>query len=95
MRNISGYDLIIKPIVTEKSSNIKDLGKYIFKVHSTANKTSIKKSFEMIFKVKVQSVNILHKPSKKKLFKGVKGSRAGYKKAIITTLAKKTIDLGV
>ena len=95
MRNIAAYDLIIKRILTEKSTALEELGKYVFEVPSKSNKMQIKKAVEILFKVKVSSVNILKKPSKNKVFKGTKGVRSGFKKAVVSVSGNKKIELGV
>ena len=87
------YDLIRKPIITEKSTLLGEAGKYIFEVARNAEKNSVKKAIEEIFAVKVKSVNILNQNGKKKRFKGVIGYRSSFKKAIITLEKDSTIDL--
>lgn len=87
------HDLIQTPVVTEKSTVLGEFGKYVFKVSPRANKTSIKKSIETIFSVNITSVNILNQKGKVKKFKGVLGSRAKSKKAIITLEKDQSIDL--
>jgi large subunit ribosomal protein L23 len=94
MKKMISFDLIIEPILTEKSQGFQEMGKYVFKVHSSANKKQIKKSIEEIFKVGVSSVNIIQKPSKNKVFKGKKGVRAGFKKAVVSIVGKQRIELG-
>ena len=95
MRNITAYDLIIRRILTEKSTALEELGKYVFEVRPKSNKMQIKKAVEMLFKVKVLSVNILQKPVKSKVFKGTKGVRSGFKKAVVSVSGGKKIELGV
>ena len=60
------YDNIISPIVTEKSTNLSEQNKIMFKVNKSFNKNSIKKNIEKIFKVEVIKVNIINKKSKTK-----------------------------
>ena len=89
------YDLIRKPIVTEKSSFAAEAGKYIFEVSVDADKNSVKKAVQNIFKVTVAAVNILNVKGKVKFFKGTKGFRKDYKKAIVTLDKGQTIDFSV
>ena len=93
MNKIHLYDKIISPIVTEKSTNISEQSKIIFKVPSKANKKNLKKSIEKIFKVNVTKVNIINKKNRIKLTRGKKIKIRGYKKAIITLKKGQNIDL--
>lgn len=76
------YNILIKPIYSEKSMNAPD--KYAFKVVKEADKTSIKKAVEKLLGAQVKAVNVLNMPGKTKFSKGKKGFRVGYKKAIVT-----------
>ena len=87
------YDKIISPIVTEKSTNISEQNKIIFKVPVDANKKNLKKNIEKIFKVNVTKINIINKKSKTKLTKGRKVKVSGFKKAIVTLKKGQNIDL--
>ena len=87
------YDKIISPIVTEKSTNLSEQNKIIFKVHLKANKKNLKKNIEKIFKVNVTKINIINKKSKTKITKGRKVKVSGYKKAIVTIKKGQNIDL--
>ena len=87
------YDKILFPIVTEKSTNLSDQNKVMFKVPKGANKTNLKKSIEKIFKVNVTKINIINKKRKIKITRGKKVSVKGYKKAIITLKKGQNIDL--
>ena len=93
MNKIHLYDKIISPIVTEKSTNISEQNKIIFKVPTKANKKNLKKSIEKIFKVNVMKVNIINKKNRVKLTRGKKIKIKGYKKAIITLKKSQNIDL--
>tara|TARA_B100001741_G_scaffold301610_1_gene289950 strand:+ start:153 stop:446 length:294 start_codon:yes stop_codon:yes gene_type:complete len=93
MNKIHLYDKIISPIVTEKSTNISEQNKIIFKVPTKANKKNLKKSIEKIFKVNVMKVNIINKKNRVKLTRGKKIKIKGYKKAIITLKKGQNIDL--
>ena len=93
MRKIHLYDKIISPIVTEKSTNLSEQNKIVFKVSNKLNKTILKKNIEKIFKVNVIKVNIINKQPRKKIAKGKKVKIQGYKKAIITLKKGQNIDL--
>ena len=93
MEKLHLYDKIITPLVTEKSTNISEQNKIIFKVHSKANKKNLKNSIEKIFKVNVTKVNIINKKSRVKTTRGKKVRVKGFKKAIITLKKGQTIDL--
>ena len=87
------YDKILTPLVTEKSTNLSEQNKIVFKVPSTANKMNLKKNIEKIFKVNVTKINILNKQNRKKLTRGKKIKVSGFKKAIITLKKGQSIDL--
>jgi len=87
------YDLIRIPVITEKSTSLGEIGKYVFEVSPRANKSSVKKTIEEIFGVKIMSVNISNKKGKIKKFKGFLGHRVDTKRAIVTLLKGQTIDL--
>ncbi len=87
------YDKIISPVVTEKSTNLSDQNKIIFKVPLTANKKNIKNSIEKIFKVNVTKVNVINKKNRIKIARGKKIKIKGYKKALITLKKGQNIDL--
>ena len=93
MNKIHLYDKIISPIVTEKSTNLSEQNKIIFKVPAKANKKNLKKSIEKIFKVNVTKVNIVNKKNRIKTTRGKKIKVKGYKKAIITLKKGQNIDL--
>ena len=87
------YDKILSPLVTEKSTNMSDQNKIIFKVPNKANKIILKKNIEKIFKVNVTKINIINKQPRKKTVRGKKVKVSGYKKAIITLKKGQNIDL--
>ena len=93
MHKIHLYDKIISPVVTEKSTNLSDQNKIVFKVPNSSNKNTIKKSIEKIFKVNVTKINIINKQSRNKITRGRKVKAIGYKKAIITLKKGQSIDL--
>ncbi len=84
MANIQYYDVILKPVVTEKSMNLMSNKEYTFLVHPEANKTMIKEAVEKMFEgTKVQRVNTLNIGGKKKRRGMVVGKTAKTKKAIV------------
>ena len=87
------YDTIVSPLITEKSTNLSAQNKVVFKVTDSANKKSIKKRVEKIFKVNVTKINIINKKSRIKSTRGRKVKVTGYKKAIITLKKGQNIDL--
>ena len=93
MHKFNLYDKILSPIVTEKSTNLSEQNKIVFKVPNSSNKEIIKKNIEKIFKVSVTKVNIINKQSRNKISRGRKVKVKGYKKAIITLKKGQTIDL--
>ena len=93
MEKIHLYDKILFPIVTEKSTNLSEQNKIIFKVHNKANKKNLKTNIEKIFKVNVVKVNIINKKARIKTTRGKKVRVKGFKKAIITLKKGQNIDL--
>ena len=93
MDKIHLYDKILSPMVTEKSTNLSEQNKIVFKVHAGANKTNLKKNIEKIFKVNVTKINIINKQNRTKITKGKKVKVSGFKKAIITLKKGQSIDL--
>ena len=93
MEKIHLYDKILSPIVTEKSTNLSEQNKIIFKVHKKANKKNLKTNIEKIFKVNVIKVNIINKKTRIKTTRGKKVRVKGFKKAIITLQKGQNIDL--
>ena len=87
------YDKILTPIVTEKSTNLSEQNKIVFKVPSTANKKNLATNIEKIFKVNVIKVNIINKKNRIKNTRGKKVKIKGYKKAVITLKKGQNIDL--
>lgn len=88
-------DVIIEPIVSEKSYALSESGAYTFRVHASASKPEIHDAVEKIFNVKVEKVNTLNRKGKRKRNRrtGVLGSRPDTKRAIVTLAEGQTIDL--
>ena len=89
------YDIIKRPITTEKSTNLQQFNQYSFIVSKDSNSFEIKNAIEMIFKVKVNKVNTSILRGKGKTFKGQYGFRKDTKRAIITLDEGNTIDSSV
>ena len=83
----SGYDVILKPIITEQSMDMSADKKQVFKVADTANKTEVRQAVEEIFGVDVAKVNIMNVNGKVKRMGRTVGRTASYKKAIVTLAA--------
>tara|TARA_Y100000590_G_scaffold341569_1_gene389780 strand:- start:1759 stop:2052 length:294 start_codon:yes stop_codon:yes gene_type:complete len=93
MNKIHLFDKILSPMITEKSTNLSEQNKLVFKVPRGSNKKNLKKNIEKIFKVNVTKINIINKQTRRKSTRGRKVKVKGYKKAIITLKKGQTIDL--
>lgn len=87
------YDVIRKPIITEKATMASENGAVVFEVAIDANKPSIKEAVEAIFGVKVKAVNTVVTKGKVKRFRGQLGSRRDVKKAYVTLEEGQAIDV--
>ena len=100
-KNIKKFDItlskaksiIYSPMITEKSTMISQFNHFCFRVNKHSNATEIKLAIQKLFKVKVKKVNIINMMGKTKTFKGTKGKRADFKKAIVTLAQDNTIDI--
>ena len=86
------HDIIIRPVVTEKSSRMMEGNKYTFEVMPAANKIEIRKAIEEVFKVKVSSVHTIKVHSKPKRMGRFLGRTRSWKKAIVTLLPGERIE---
>ncbi len=86
-------DVIIRPVVSEKSYGLMDLNKYTFLVHPDANKTEIKIAVEKIFDVKVTSVNTMNRQGKARRTRVGIGRRAATKRAVVSLAEGQSIDI--
>jgi large subunit ribosomal protein L23 len=93
MVEIRSYDVIIKPIITEKATLLSEHGKVVFQVALDATKKEIAKAVEELFKVKVEKVNTLRVKGKRKRFRGLTGRRNHVKKAVVTLKDGHSIDV--
>ena len=87
------YQVILRPLVTEKATQLSEYNKMVFAVPVNASKVEVKSSIEKIFSVKVKTVNTIILKGKLKRFKGILGKRPNLKKAIVTLAPGNTIDL--
>lgn len=87
------YDVITRPVITEKATMLTELNKIVFRVKPDATKTQVKQAVEALFKVNVVRVNTLNTEGKIKGFRGKLGKREDYKKAIVTLEKGQSIDL--
>ena len=78
------YDVILKPVISERSMDMAPTKKYTFKVAVDANKTEIKQAIEEIFDVEVKKVNVMNMDGKLKRLGRTQGRRSSFKKAIVT-----------
>ena len=86
-------DVLIKPVISEKSYRLVDDGKYTFLVAPDANKTQIRQAVEQVFRVKVTGVNTINRPGKRRRTRYGWGRRPDTKRAIVTLAAGERIDV--
>jgi large subunit ribosomal protein L23 len=86
------YNVIVSPVITEKATKISENNQYVFKVSINSDKKLIKQAIEKLFKVKVKGINTTKVKGKVKIFKGTKGKRADYKKAIVSLKEGENLD---
>lgn len=87
------YDVLVRPIITEKSSKAAELNKLTFAISPRATKQDVKNAVETLFKVEVTKVNTINIDGKVKRFRGKPGQRSTIRKAIVTLAAGQSIDL--
>ena len=96
MRSLNAFSTIVRPVVSEKSTVLAELGKYVFEVAPDANKIQIKHAIEEVFsnkKVQVLTVNIVRVPGKERRRGRSVGMTRSWKKAIVTLRAGQRLDL--
>jgi large subunit ribosomal protein L23 len=93
MAKPSHYDVILSPVITEKSTLLSEHNQVVFKVASTATKPQIKAAVEALFKVKVKSVNTIVRKGKLKAFRGIRAIQSDNKRAIVTLEGGHSIDV--
>lgn len=87
------YDVIVSPVITEKSTMASEQNQVVFKVARTATKPQIKEAVEKLFDVKVTAVNTILRKGKVKRFRGTVGRQSDVKKAIVTLAEGHSIDV--
>jgi large subunit ribosomal protein L23 len=93
MTDLRHYDVIVSPVVTEKSTMASEQNQVVFNVAKKATKPEIKAAIEALFKVKVTGVNTLVRKGKVKRFRGTRGRQSDVKKAIVTLADGHAIDV--
>ena len=93
MKNVDAYDVIIAPVITEKSTRASVYNQVVFKVRSNATKPQIKAAVEQLFAVKVKAVNTSVRKGKLKTFRGIRALQSDVKKAVVTLESGHNIDV--
>lgn len=93
MTDLRHYDIIVSPVISEKSTMISEYNQVTFNVAPKATKPEIKAAVEALFSVKVKAVNTLVRKGKVKRFKGILGRQSNVKKAIVTLENGQSIDV--
>ncbi|SRR6056297_2787619 len=93
MAKIDAYDIIVAPVISEKSTMASEANQVIFNVRRDASKPDIKRAVETLFTVKVKAVNTLVRKGKVKRFRGIIGRQKDVKKAIVTLEDGHSIDV--
>ena len=91
--DINHYDVVLAPVITEKSTMLSEHNAVVFKVANDATKPQIKAAVEALFSVKVMGVNTLNQKGKTKRWKGRPYTRSDVKKAIVTLAEGQSIDV--
>jgi len=86
-------DIIIRPVVTEKTTSLVEHGKYVFEVHSAATKQAVAEAVGALFHVEVARVNVMNVSGKPRRFGKFTGFRPSKRKAIVTLVKGHTIDI--
>jgi large subunit ribosomal protein L23 len=90
---MEAHQIVLAPVVSEKSYHGSVYGKYTFRVHPDAHKTQIRQAVEELFEVHVLSVNVSKVQAKPKRRGAIKGTRQGWKKAVVQLKAGETIEV--
>ncbi|MEO0544303.1 MAG: 50S ribosomal protein L23 [Pseudomonadota bacterium] len=93
MSDLRHYDVIVSPVITEKSTLVGENNQVVFNVAKDASKPEIKAAVEALFSVKVAAVNTLVRKGKTKRFRGIKGRQSDVKKAVVTLEDGQAIDI--
>lgn len=93
MAKLDAYDIIVSPVISEKSTLASENNQIVFNVRREATKPAIKQAIEQLFNVKVKAVNTLVRKGKRKVFRGIRGTQSNVKKAVVTLEAGHSIDV--
>jgi len=93
MDELKAYDVILSPVITEKSNFVSEHNQVVFRVAKTATKPEIKAAVEKLFGVKVEAVNTAIRKGKVKRFRGIRGKQNDIKRAIVTLKDGDMIDV--
>lgn len=93
MTDLRHYDVIVSPVITEKSTLLSEKNQVMFNVARKATKPEIKAAVEALFGVKVTAINTLNRKGKVKRFRGVIGRQSDVKKAVVTLAEGESIDV--
>ena len=93
MTDLRHYDVIVSPVITEKSTMASEQNQVVFNVARKASKPEIKAAVEALFSVKVTGVNTLVRKGKVKRFRGTVGRQSDFKRAIVTLADGQSIDV--
>ncbi|MGD9784015.1 MAG: 50S ribosomal protein L23 [Hyphomicrobiaceae bacterium] len=93
MNKLKAYDIILSPVISEKSTLVSEANQVIFNVAPTANKAEIKFAIESLFNVKVKAVNTLVRKGKLRTFRGRRALLSDTKKAVVTLEEGHSIDV--
>ncbi len=93
MSDLRAYDIIIAPVITEKSTRASVNNQVVFRVRGDATKPQIKAAVEQLFSVKVKAVNTSVRKGKLKTFRGIRALQSDVKKAVVTLEAGQMIDV--
>lgn len=91
--SLTHYDVIVSPVITEKSTEASEHNQVVFRVARQATKPQIKDAVEKLFSVKVEAVNTLVRKGKVKRFRGIKGRQSDVKHAVVTLADGQHIDV--
>lgn len=88
-------NVLVAPHMSEKSARVSATGnQFVFRVRTDATRNDVKHAVEFMFDVKVDGVQVMNQPGKKRRFGGIQGRRSGFKKAYVRLAAGQTIDFG-
>ena len=93
MTDLGHYDVIVAPVITEKSTLASEANQVVFQVAPGASKPQIKQAVEALFDVKVTAVNTMVRKGKTKRFRGIKGRQSDVKRAVVTLAEGQAIDV--